>query len=76
MFFDNNIITNNFDQSNHFFINYDLGPIKSYIAVFLVKPNRWKICHPYLTWSHDLIFSTCPDDEPHSLVRNASTKIL
>ena len=35
--------------------------------------NRWCLCSSYLNRLSWICFSTCPDDEPHWLVRNAST---
>ena len=36
--------------------------------------SRWSLCSDYLTCLAGSVSSTCPDDEPHWLVRNASTK--
>ena len=36
----------------------------------------WRPCSDYITCKAGSISSTYPDDEPHLLVRNASTKIF
>ena len=44
---------------------------KSNLAVGQV--SHWRLCSNYLTSKARSVSSTCPNDEPHWLVQNAST---